>query len=414
MTRQQQTFWQSRIVDRGDVPPGELVPHPRSWRRHSSHQQDALGAILDEVGWVQSVIVSQRTGFMVDGGLRRDIALERGQPTVPVVYVDLNPDEELLVLATFDPIAQLAEADDHALADLRSQLSEEHASLAALLGDPDHVLDLLRRADMDDAPPIPQVPVARTGDLWRCGDHRVLCGDATSRDDVTRLLGGEQARWMWTDPPYGVEYQGGTADRLTIANDHAAALPALLADAFALADEALVAGALIYVAHPAGALSVVFGAAFTDAGWHLHQTLVWLKDSLVLGRSDYHYRHEPVLYGWKGKKRPWHGGRSQTSVFEVPRPKRSPDHPTQKPVALIEAHLKNSSSAGDLGYDPFAGSGSTLVAAHRLGRRCTAMELSPQYVDVVVQRWERASGLCATLDGDGRTFAEVRGARHGR
>lgn len=218
---------------------------------------------------------------------------------------------------------------------------------------------------------------------------------------------------MWTDPPYGVEYEGGTKAHLTIANDQAEKLPDLLRHAFALADTVLAPGAPLYVAHPAGALSLVFGAAFTDVGWHLHQTLIWLKDAMVLGRSDYQYRHEPVLYGWKGRKRPWHGGRSQTSVFEIPRPKRSPDHPTQKPVQLVEAHLKNSSLLGELGYDPFCGSGSTLIAAHRLGRRCAAMELSPQYADVAVSRWERFSGESAILVGDGRTFAAVAMERHG-
>lgn len=409
------SFWQNRIVGRAEVPPAGLIPHPQAWRQHPVVQRDALLAMLDEVGWVQAVIVSHRSGYMLDGGLRRDAALQRRQELVPVVYVDVTEDEERLILAALDPIAGLASTDEKALSSLLADLKTESPELRALVEAcaVGPLPDAMDSEALNDAGPLPTDPVTCPGDLWACGEHRILCGDSTRAEDVDRLLDGEQARWLWTDPPYGVNYQGGTQRRLTIANDVPEGLPELLHEAFACADQALAPGAPVYVAHPAGALSLVFGAAFQEAGWHLHQTLVWLKDSLVLGRSDYQYRHEPVLYGWKGAKRPWHGGRNQTSVFEFPRPKRSPEHPTQKPVELVEAQLRNSSSAGDLGYDPFCGSGTTLIAAHRLGRRAAVMELSPEYVDVAVRRWERLSGGHAVLEGSGRTFAEVRDERHG-
>jgi len=207
---------------------------------------------------------------------------------------------------------------------------------------------------------------------------------------------------MWTDPPYGVSYEGKTARALRIANDGAAGLEDLLRESFACVDQGLAPGAPIYVAHPAGALSVTFGSAFLERGWRLHQTLVWVKDSLVLGRSDYHYRHEPILYGYKpGQGRlgrggaGWYGGNAETSVLEVERPKASREHPTSKPPELIERCLRNSSARRDLVLDPFAGSGSTLVACERAGRAARLIELDPAYCDVIVCRYEALTGSSA-------------------
>ena len=207
---------------------------------------------------------------------------------------------------------------------------------------------------------------------------------------------------------------GGTAERLTLANDRHEGLSDLLEASFRAADAALGPDAALYVAHPAGPHSQLFAQAFQGAGWHLHQTLIWVKDAFVLGHSDYHYRHEPILYGWKGSKHPWYGGRDQQSVFEVARPRRSPERPTAKPVALVEAQLRNSSRRGQAGYDPFCGSGTTLIAAERLGRPCLAMEIDPRYVDVCLRRWQAYSGLDALLLDGGRSFRQVEEARDGR
>jgi DNA modification methylase len=228
--------------------------------------------------------------------------------------------------------------------------------------------------------------------------HRLLCGDSTSLEDVTRLLPDERATWIWTDPPYGVAYEGKTRDKLTIQNDGAGGLAELLRGAFACADTVLADGAPIYVAHPAGPLSAEFARAFIDAGWHWHQTLIWAKDSIVLGRSDYHYQHEPILYGWKKGEKRWFGGRNKASLLEVARPKASVLHPTMKPPELIARCLINSSRPGDIGYEPFAGSGSTLIAAEHTGRICFAMELDPRYVAVCLERLS-AYGLEPRLEG---------------
>jgi site-specific DNA-methyltransferase (adenine-specific) len=255
--------------------------------------------------------------------------------------------------------------------------------------------------DLDeDIPPAPKRPTTKPGDVWQLGRHRLVCADATDPDAYQALMGKAKAQLLWTDPPYGVAYTGKTTRALTIANDGAEGLDQLLADSFAAIDARLVAGARLYVAHPAGALSAKFIAAFLNHGWRLAQTLVWLKDSMVLGHADYHYRHEPILYGYRpgpgrlgrgGKG--WFGDDAQTSVFEVPRPKAAREHPTMKPPALIEAALRNSSRRNQVVLDPFAGSGSTLVACERTGRRARLIEVDPGYCDVIVARFERLTGL---------------------
>jgi DNA modification methylase len=265
--------------------------------------------------------------------------------------------------------------------------------------------DLPTNAEVDAEPQISRADElakewnVKAGQLWELGDHRLLCGDSMSSSDVSKCMGSDVADMMWTDPPYGVSYVGGTKDALTIQNDGADDLDHLLAGAFGCASDVLKDGAAIYVSHPACANSVVFGVAFIAAGWRLHETLVWAKDSMVLGHSDYHYKHEPILFGYKagGGRRGrggegWYGDNSQTSVFEVPRPSRSEDHPTMKPVALVEIMIRNSSARGHVVYEPFSGSGTTLIACEQLGRKCRAIEISPGYVAVALQRFKDATG----------------------
>lgn len=395
--------WRSRIVDRGDVAPTELTANPRNWRRHPKAQKEALAGVLSSVGWVQDVIVNKRTGLIVDGHARVELAIERHEATVPVVYVDLEPEEEALVLATFDPLSAMALTDKAKQDELFASLSGAER-LVEVLG---HFrrLPSAGNTDPDAIPEPPKTPTSRPGDLFVLGDHRLLCGDATRDEDAIRLMEGIEAALMWTDPPYGVEYVGKTRDALKIENDGAASLPDLLADSFRVAIAALERGAPVYVAHPAGAQHIVFWDAARDAGLQIHEEIVWVKDTMVLGHMDYHSRHESLLYGWtpgpgrSGRGRHegsrWYGDHAQTSVFEIPRPKASPDHPTAKPVELVERCLQNSSRPGDVVYEPFSGSGTTIMACERLGRRCFALEIDPRYVDVAVARWEAFTGKTA-------------------
>ena len=264
-----------------------------------------------------------------------------------------------------------------------------------------------RPAIVEDEPEVDRADELRAkwgtalGQLWEIpsatvagGVHRILCGDSTRAADVERLLGGERARWCWTDPPYGVEYKGGTG--LTIENDGAEGLPELLRGAFASMDAALVEGAPIYVAHPSGPLSFVFAEAWQRAGWRWHQTLCWVKNTFVLGHADYHHQFEPILYGWKGKNRPWYGGRAKASTLFFDKPARNAEHPTMKPVALVAECILNSSRRGERGFEPFSGSGTTLAAGEQCGRLVSAIELAPKYVAVALERLA-ATGLAPRL-----------------
>jgi DNA modification methylase len=400
--------WRSRIVDHAEVAPADLVPNPRNWRTHPPEQQRALAGALGEVGWVAEVLVNRTTGNVVDGHLRIELALARAEPTVPVTYVELTEAEEALVLATLDPIGALADAEASALAALLSGLEPADDALRALLDDltREQGIDLTRSGlvNPDDAPDLPEEPTVRRGDLYALGDHRLLCGDATDPVDVRRVFGdATEADLMWTDPPYGVAYQTKLSteeavarhrrtDGLEVANDQPEDIPALLAAAFGHAP--LRAGGAFYVASPSsGDVLPVFYAALAGAGMAVRQQLIWVKDVFVMGRHDFHYRHEPILYGWKeGAAHFFGGGRAQDTVWEIPRPKRSETHPTMKPVELVARALANSSRPGGLVYEPFAGSGSTIIAAEQTRRRCVALEIDPRYAQVAIERWAAFSG----------------------
>lgn len=350
------------------------------------------------------VLINATTGHIVDGHLRVELALARHEATVPVTYVDLSEQEERLVLASFDPLAAVAGAEKDALAALLAGLSVEDAGLAALLADLAADLPRAGLTDPDEAPAVPGQPYVKSGQLYRLGDHRLLCGDATEPGDVERLMDGERAECMWTDPPYGIGYVGRTGAALTIVNDDEGG-PVVFERACAIAP--LAPSAPFYVTVPAGPRQLEFLLAVRDVGWRLHQELVWVKNSIVLGHSDYHYAHEPILYGYTpGPGRPgrgahagsrWYGDNAASSVLEYDKPLRNSEHPTMKPVGLIEECLSNSTKAGDLVYEPFAGSGSTLIAAEQLSRRCYAIEIDPRYAQVTIERWQSFSGQTAEL-----------------
>jgi site-specific DNA-methyltransferase (adenine-specific) len=382
------------------VPIGSLKHYPGNPRRHD------LGVIRESLrlnGQYRPVVVRQKTRHVLAGNGTVAAAKQEGWEEVWATFVDCDAKTARRIVLVDNRANDLAGYDEQALLDLIGELPELEGS-----GFSQQDVDALiasampeRPAPADEAPERPAEPATRPGDLYLLGEHRLLCGDATAAASYGRLLGKEQAELMWTDPPYGVSYVGKTAAKLTIQNDARGrgGLAELLRGAFAAADRALRAGAAIYVAHPAGALSVTFGVCFLGQGWRLHETLVWVKDSIVVGHSDYHYRHEPILYGYKpgpgrwgrgGKG--WFGDNAQASVLEVARPKASRDHPTMKPVGLVEIGVRNSSRPGGVVLDPFGGSGSTLMACEATGRRARLVELDPGYCDVIVRRWEHHTG----------------------
>jgi len=389
------------VVELRRVRAGDLAPNPANWRRHPERQRAALRSLLRQVGYADALL-ARREGealVLVDGHLRQSLDPDQ---VVPVLVLDVTAAEAETLLATLDPLAAMARPDPGTLAALLDRVQATGAAVAELLAQVARSAGLPARpvlADPEEVPEPPAAPRTRPGDLWALGPHRLLCGDARSERDVARLMGGERADVLWTDPPYGVAYRGRTPRRLRIAGDEGSQSGELLRRAFARAGAVLAPGAPLYVCHPAGPGGVGFLQAFLDQGWRLRQTLAWVKDVPVLGHADYHYRHEPIAYGYApgGGRRGrgaggWYGGQDQSSVLEVPRPRASRSHPTVKPVELVRRCLANSSTRGDRVLDPFAGSGSTLVAAELSGLLGYGMEIDPAYCDVAVERWEALTG----------------------
>ncbi len=396
------------------MPIARLVPAAYNPRTISKRALAGLGESLKRFGLLQPVVWNRRTERVVGGHQRLKALAAQGVTATDVVVVDLPEAEEKALNLTLNNPAIQGEFSDDA-ADLLDEVTlalplETEALLfrdlrTDLVGVPDAPAEPV---DEDDVPDAPAEPVTRPGDLYVMGEHRLLCGDSRKPEDVARLCAGVPADVLWTDPPYGVSYVGKTEDALTIRNDDREGLAGLLTLVFARAFEALAPSARFYVAAPAGPQGSVFRALLDGAGLRLHQVLVWVKDSFVLGHSDYHYRHEDILYGHKpgegraGRGRHagtrWYGGNAQDTVLEVPRPKRSADHPTTKPVELVRRCLRNSAEPGDVVLDLFCGSGTTLVACEHMGLRGRGLELDPRYVDVVVARWERLTGQKATRE----------------
>jgi DNA modification methylase len=392
------------------VPLGELQPAPWNPRQIKDGRFQNLCRSLEQDPdflWLRPILAT-KDGTVFGGNMRLRAAQHLGWETVPAILLDIP--EQLAKERALRDNGSWGEWLEDDLSALLRDLGTDGSELELLGFDERELQQLLDRvgrtpgnAEPDDIPDLPDEPITQPGDRWLLGDHRVLCGDSTDPASFAQVLDGERVSCVWTDPPYGVSYVGGTKEKLTIKNDSAEGLRLLLQESFYALDQVLAPGAAVYVAHPAGTNSVVFGEQFVARGWRLHQTLVWVKDRLVLGHSDYHYRHEPILFGYKpvseGRQgrggRGWYGGNDADSVFECPRTQRNEGHPTAKPVALVSAMVKNSSKSGQVVCDPFLGSGSTLIACEQLGRRCYGIDLDPKYCDVAVRRWEAFTGRTA-------------------
>ena len=407
-----------RLIPIGSVKPYENNP------RKNDQAVDKVAASIKEFGFRQPIVVD-RDMVVVVGHTRLKAALSLGLAEVPVhVAENLSPEQCKAYRLMDNRSNEDAEWD-------MDRLAEELRGLEAVqfplefTGFDERELQRITFAgpggggDGDEPPPLPTQAVARPGDLFALGSHRLLCGDATSLRDVARLMDGRRADLVFTDPPYNVDYTGKTADALKIANDtmDGRRFRSFLLAAFQVMFANAREGAPIYVCH-ADTEGYNFRGALSDAGWLFKQAIVWVKDSFVMGRQDYHWRHEPILYGWKpGASHSWAADRTQDTVWEIPRPKRSVEHPTMKPVELVARAIANSSKPGDMVLDPFGGSGSTLIACESEGRVCRTAELDPRYVDVIIERWETFTGRRAELvhegtagDGDGRATGEGEGA----
>lgn len=417
------------------LPIGEWLPIDAltPWDRNPRKNDAAAPRVADSIrrwGFVAPIVIWASRRRMVAGhtrlkAMRLLLAQDRafvpsgapGPGLVPVRFHEFSSEAEADLYALADnKLGEIAEWDEVKLEELVGPLApEERFAIGFEEWEPPKGE---APPGEDVVPEPPKVAITKLGDMWILGDHRILCGDSTNAHHVQRLMGDARADTMWTDPPYGVSYVGGNhsktqqerrdAGGLEIENDALTPeeLEAFLSAAFKAAGEfAIVAGGSVYVAHPQGALSFAFATAFRAAGWRIHQTLIWVKDSMVLGRSDYHYMHEPILLGYTpapaGTGRHgrggtgWWGDNSQVSVFNVARPKVSKEHPTMKPPELIVPMVLNSAPRGGIVLDLFTGSGSTLVAAVQAERRCFGMELDPRFCDVIVERWQRLTGKTA-------------------
>ena len=441
-SRDNKAPWRNRISRSGTLQVAEALANPFNFRTHPPYQRDALSASLENVGWVQQVVVNERSGHLIDGHLRLSLAEQKGESELPCLFVDLSNEEERLILASLDPIAAMASAERDKLSELLASIDSEDEAVRTLLeriAREEH-LELPVTGglvDPDSVPEPPAEPASRAGDLWLLGEHRLLCGDSTCDVDVRRLMAGKRASLTATDPPYLVDYDGGNHPQTWANGGKQPGAPADSGtkhwDAYYDHDQAVgfyrefIAVALAEALTQRPIVYQWFGMMRVDVvldAWHQngllpHQVLIWRKSRSVLTRCDFMWDYEPCMYGWVAGERPEAALRppaNATAVWEVPSAIEDDPgsiHPTMKPVELFRRPILYHTKPGELIYEPFSGSGTALIAAEMTSRRCHAIELSPAFVDVAVERWQRFSGQEALLDGDGRRFAEVAAERCG-
>jgi DNA modification methylase len=390
------------------LPIGDLRPDPANPRRISDQELETLTRSIREFGLIDPII-ARREDKMVIGGHQRLLAARKlGYKTVPVVLTDLTVEQAHLLNIALNKIS--GSFDQELLARLLKELQEVPNIDLSLSGFEDDELKKLLKSldarekkerienfDLDAAVKAAQSsPVAKMGDIWLLGEHRLACGDSTDREAVQRLMGQAKAAMTFTDPPYNVNYGETMKDKIRgnsnkIINDN-------LGDAFEPFLEKACKNMLeftdgaVYICMSSSELHTL-QKAFIAAGGHWATFIIWAKNTFTIGRSDYQRQYEPILYGWReGVSHYWCRDRDQGDVWQVDKPSSSPLHPTMKPLALIERAIQNSSQSGDKVLDTFLGSGSTLIACERTGRICYGMELEPLYVDIARMRWEAFTG----------------------
>lgn len=393
-------------------PTEALFPYARNSRTHSNEQIAQIAASIREFGFTNPVLVDEDSNIVAGHG-RVMAARQLGLANVPTINVGWMTDTQRRAYIIADnKLALNAGWDDEMLSLELSELGELGFDLDLIGFSEEEMEELLYEeppaglTDEDAAPEVPVEPVTKSGDLWIMGSHRLLCGDSTSIKEVKELCKGAEIDLLLTDPPYNVAYEGKTARALTIKNDSMSAdsFRQFLRDAFIAANAVMKNGAVFYIWH-ADSEGYNFRGACKEAGWTVRQCLIWKKQTLVMGRQDYHWKHEPCLYGWKeGAGHLWASDRKQTTILEFDRPTKSLDHPTMKPVALFEYQLLNNTKGGDLCLDLFGGSGTTIIACEKNGRYARLMELDPKYCDVIVKRWQDYTGKQATLESTGEPF----------
>ncbi|MFU0545588.1 site-specific DNA-methyltransferase [Gardnerella swidsinskii] len=370
----------------------ELIPYVRNARTHSEAQVAQIAASIREFGFLSPILVAEDNTILAGHG-RLAAALKLGLKKVPCVKENhltetqkrayIIADNKLSLNAGWDNELLAVELSELEGADFNLDLlGFDEAELSSIFDADKDVID----DDFDVEKELEEPCFSKTGDMWTLGRHRIICGDATKLETYKTLLEDTKVNLVVTDPPYNVNYEG-AAGKIKNDNMENDKFYQFLFNSFVNMEQAMADDASIYVFH-ADTEGLNFRKAFQDAGFYLSGCCIWKKPSLVLGRSPYQWQHEPCLYGWKKKgKHKWYAGRKETSVWEFEKSKKNADHPTMKPIALLAYPIKNSSMTNSLVLDPFAGSGSTLIACEQTGRVCYAIELDEKYCDVIVKRY---------------------------
>jgi DNA modification methylase len=385
-------------------PVEELIPYANNARTHDDAQVTQIASSIKEFGFNNPILITADNSIIAGHG-RLMAAKKLGIAEVPCIVLDhLTETQRKAYILADNRIAQNSGWDTTLLSVEFESLTADGVDLAMLGFDSDEIVKMLEPetvdglTDEDDVPEVPANPVTKLGDVWLLGRHRLMCGDSTSIDAVDKLMAGQKADMVFTDPPYGVDYKG-------INNDDRGGLEELLRGAFGNYLTTSKAGAACYVFH-SDKCADIFHKVFREF-FHFSSMIIWAKNSLTLSRTDYQSQHEPCLYGWmKDGTHSFYGDRKQVSVWRFDK-ERVEGHTTPKPVALIERALENSSKSGDIISDFFGGSGSTLIACEKMARDCRTMELDPKYCDVIVKRWQDFTGKEATLEATGKTYSQL-------
>lgn len=375
-------------------PVDELIPYINN-PRNNDVAVDAVASSIKNFGFKVPIVVDSQNEI-INGHTRLKAAKKLGLEEVPVIVADDLTDEQIKAFRLADnKVGELAEWNEEMLSVELEELEKLEFDMTQFgFDDLDDILEESEvvEDEFDEEPP--EEPKSKLGDIYQLGRHRLMCGDSTHSESVSKLLQGVEADLLITDPPYNVAYESKGKVALTIQNDNkeSGEFHLFLYDAFNAAKENLKAGASFYVWY-ASAEVVNFHTSLEEAGFLVKQELIWNKSSMVLGRQDYHWKHEPCLYGWaSGGSHSWYNDRKQTTILNFDRPTVNRVHPTMKPIALFDYQIKNSSKAGDMVLDLFGGSGTTIMACEQNNRNAYLMELDPRYVDVIIKRWEEFTG----------------------
>ncbi|TQS71939.1 DNA modification methylase [Ornithinibacillus gellani] len=373
----------------------KLIPadyNPRKDLQPGDSEYEKIKRSLEEFGYVDPVIWNKTTGRVVGGHQRLKVLASMGRTEVECVVVELNEEKEKALNVALNKIS--GDWDKEKLAVLMTDLDAADFDVSLTGFDAAEIDDLFKDTlrdgveddDFDVEEELQNPPITMQGDVWLLGRHRLVCGDSTKKETFEKLMEDKKANLVVTDPPYNVDYEG-SAGKIKNDNMNNDTFYQFLLDAFTNTEDALAKDGSIYVFH-ADTEGLNFRKAFEEAGFYLSGTCIWKKQSLVLGRSPYQWKHEPILFGWKKKGRHrWYSDRKQSTIWEFDKPKRNADHPTMKPIALIAYPIMNSSLTNSIVLDPFGGSGSTLIASEQTDRICYMIELDEKYCDVIAKRY---------------------------